>query len=78
MNIQKLNKICFTVCIVSIVLATLLAFVLIWLHSDREFLWKGELSLGVLIFASATTMSVAKTLGDKDGGNGGKKTDRAV
>ena len=70
MDMQKLNKICFTICIVSIVMATVLAFALIWGAFEKEFLWKSELSVGVLFFASAVTLSVSKTLGktnkDKD------------
>jgi hypothetical protein len=65
MDTQKLNKICFTLCIVTVVLATLLAFALIWGSGDKEFLWKGELSVGVLFLASAVTLSVSKSLGGK-------------
>ena len=68
MNMKILNKVCFTICIVCIVLGTLLAFALIWGNGDREFLWKSELSLGVLFFASAATLSVTKTLGGKVSG----------
>jgi len=67
MNIDALNKICFTLCLVSIALATLIAFALIWGSGDKEFLWKSELSMGVLFFSSAATLSVSKTLGDKIG-----------
>lgn len=74
MNMQNLNKICFTICITSVVLATLLAFALIWGGGDKEFLWKSELSLGVLFFASATTLSVTRTLGGK--ANGGASRDK--
>jgi hypothetical protein len=70
MDMQALNKICFTICIVTVVIATLLAFVLIWGSGDKEFLWKGELSVGVLFFASAVTLSVAKTLGGEKSGRG--------
>ena len=65
MDTQKLNKICFTICIVTVVLATLLAFALIWGSGDKEFLWKAELSVGVLFLASALTLSVSKSLGGK-------------
>lgn len=39
---KALNKICFTICIVCIVLTTVLAFALIWGSGDKEFLWKGD------------------------------------
>jgi hypothetical protein len=63
---QILNKICFTICIVCIVLATLGALALIWGSFDEAFLWKSELTLGVLFLASALTLSISKTLGGKD------------
>jgi len=62
---NALNKICFTICIICIVLATILAFALIWGSGDKEFLWKGELSVLVLFVASAATLSVNQTLGGK-------------
>ncbi len=75
MDTQKLNKICFTICIVTVVLATLLAFALIWGSGDKEFLWKGELSVGVLFFASSVTLSVSKALGGKESGKASKEKD---
>jgi hypothetical protein len=62
---HNLNKICFTICIVCIVLATVMAFALIWGGGDKEFLWKGELSVLVLFVASAATLSVNQTLGGR-------------
>ncbi len=66
MNMNALNKICFTICLVTVVLAMLLAFALIWGGGDKEFLWKGELSGGVLFCASAATLSVGKSLEGKE------------
>lgn len=69
MDMQKLNKLCFTVCIVTIALATLLSFLLIWGPDDnKEFIWKGESSLAVLFVAAFMTMRVNKYLGKKGGG----------
>ena len=66
MDLRNLNKICFTVCIVSIVSATLLAFTLIWGNFDKETVWKSELSVGVLFVASVIMLSVSRTLGGKE------------
>jgi hypothetical protein len=66
MDLRMLNRICFTVCIVSIVSATLLAFILIWGSLDKETVWKSELSVGVLFLASVITLSVSRTLGGKE------------
>ena len=66
MDIQKLNRICFTICIVCIVLGTVLALAMIWTDiKDNEFVWKSWLTIGVFFLASALTLSVTKTLGGK-------------
>ena len=61
METQKLNRICFTTCIVTVVLGTLFAFALIWGGADAWFLIRGELSVGILFLASFLTLSVSKT-----------------
>ena len=60
--IPALNKICFTVCIVCIVLGTVLGLAMIWgdLRS-QEFVWKAWLTIGIFFLASALTLSVSKT-----------------
>jgi hypothetical protein len=66
MNLQYLNKICFTICIVCIVLGTVLSLAMIWGEiRDNEFVWKSWLTIGVLFLASALTLSVSKTLGGR-------------
>jgi len=72
MNLQLLNKVCFTICIGCIVLGTAFSLAIIWGElSDNEFFWKSWLSIGVLFLASAVTLSVSKTLGrhEKPGGD---------
>ena len=65
MNLQLLNKVCFTICIGCIVLGTMFSLAIIWgeLSDNEEFVWKSWLSTGVLFLASALTLSVSKTLG---------------
>ena len=66
MNLQHLNKICFTICIVCIVLGTVLSSAMIWSEiRDNEFVWKSWLTIGVLFLASALTLGVSKTLGER-------------
>ena len=66
MNLHHLNKICFTICIVCIVLGTVLSLAMIWSEiSDREFVWKSWLTIGVFFLASALTLSVSKALGGR-------------
>jgi len=64
MNLQLLNKVCFTICISCIVLGTVFSLAIIWGElSDNELFWKSWLSIGVLFLASVLTLSVSKTLG---------------
>ena len=63
MNLQKLNKICFTICIICIVAGAVLSLAMIWLElQDEKFVWKSWLTIGVFFLASALTLSVSKTL----------------
>lgn len=71
MNLQHLNKICFTICIVCIVLGTVLSLAMIWGEiRDNTFVWKSWLTIGVLFLSAALTLSVSKTLGGRDKDNG--------
>jgi len=64
MNAQHLNTICFTTCIVCIVLGTVLGLAMIWGEiRDREFVWKSWLTIAIFFLASALTLSVRKTMG---------------
>ncbi len=66
LNLQYLNKICFTVCVVCIVLGTVLSLAMIWGEiRDSHFVWKSWLTIGVFFLASALTLSVSKTLGGR-------------
>lgn len=62
MNLQVLNRICFTICIVCIILGTALGLAMIWgnFHGN-EFVWKSWLTLAVLFLAAALTLSVSRT-----------------
>lgn len=66
MDLQHLNKICFTICIVCIVLGTVLSLAMIWGDiRDNDFVWKSWLTIAVLFLASALTLSVSKALGGR-------------
>ena len=63
MNLKKLNQICFTTCILCIVIGTVLSIVAIWAEIyDNEFVTKSWLTVAVLFFAAALTLSVNKTM----------------
>ena len=75
MNLAVLNRVCWTICIVSIAAGTALSFVMIWGdvifgEQDSEFLTKAWLSIGVLFFGSAATLIVSKVLGGRSSGAG--------
>ena len=73
MDLQKLNKICFTVCIVCIVLGIVLALAMIWGEiKNNPLAWKCWLTIAVFFLGSALTMSVTRALG---GGSDKKDTD---
>ena len=65
MDLQRLNKVCFTICIVCIVLGVILSLASIWGDFRDEFVWKSWLTTGVLFLASALTLSVSKMLGNR-------------
>ncbi len=66
MNLRRLNTICFTICIVCIVLGTVLSLAMIWGDTRNSvFVWKSWLTIGVFFLASALTLSVSKTVGWK-------------
>jgi uncharacterized membrane protein YhaH (DUF805 family) len=65
MDLTVLNKICWTLCIISIVAGTALSFSMIWVTHDSEFLWKAWLSIAVLFFASIATLVVSRVMGGK-------------
>ena len=60
---NKLERVCFTICIVTVCLSTLLAFGLIWTDLRSEFIWKSLASMLVLFGGSVATLSVSKSLG---------------
>lgn len=71
MNLQYLNKVCFTICIVCIVMGAVLAMAMIWAEmQDNEFVWKSWLTIAVLFLSSALTLSVSKTFGGRARGGG--------
>jgi len=60
MDLRVLNRVCFTICTVCIILGTLLSFSMIWVNYESEFIWKSWLTIGVLFVASGLTWIVSK------------------
>jgi hypothetical protein len=64
MDLRYLNRICFTICIVCIILGTVMSLAMIWfeLH-DNKIIWKAWLTVGVFFLASCLTLAVSNTFG---------------
>jgi hypothetical protein len=69
MNIKALNKICFTICIVCIVIGILLGIIIIWDSQDSEVIWKGFGTVAVLFAGSLLTLTVSKAYAQKSRSN---------
>jgi len=67
MDLKTLNKICFMICIMCIVIGVLLGLVLIWATQDSEIVWKGLGTVAVVFFGSALTLAVSNTFTKKSG-----------
>lgn len=64
MNLRKLNTVCFTICIICIVIGVVLALAIIWGDlENNDLVIKAWLTTGVFFLGGATTLSVSKTLG---------------
>ena len=70
MDLSVLNKVCWTVCIVCIIVGTVLSFTMIWatFPPESQFMWKAWTSVAVLFFASSATLVVSKVLGRNKSG----------
>ena len=62
MNLDKLNRVCFTICVVCIILGAVLSLAMIWLEiEDEKFVWKAWFTIVVFLLAAALTLSISKT-----------------
>ena len=59
-TVQQLNRICFTICIVCIVLGAVFLFALIWMPQLSETVMKGFLSILVLFLTSLLAVGVIR------------------
>ena len=65
MDLRALNKICFTICIICIVIGIVLGLALIWVSQSSEFVWKCFATVSVVFLGAALTLSVSKTFEGK-------------
>lgn len=82
MDSQRLNSVCYRICIACIVLAVILASAIIWAPESSKTLWKLLATVGSVFLGSLGTMSVTRAFDSKPGagspsrGNPGSSTDR--
>jgi hypothetical protein len=57
-----LNTVCYTICIICIVAAVVIALTLIWGDLENELIWKSLVTVGVFFLASALTLSVNRMI----------------
>ena len=67
MDLQILNKVCFAICIVCIVLGTVLAISMIWVTYESAFLMKFWSTNGVIFLAAGLALIVSKIYGRSKG-----------
>lgn len=65
MDLSHLNRVCFAVCIVCIVIGMVLALKMVWGPSNSA-MWKEWISVGIVFFSSILALIVSKTYGRKD------------
>ncbi len=65
MDLRFLNKICFTICIVCIVIGLVFGITLIWVSANSQIVWKGLLTVALVFVAAALTMTVSNTFQGK-------------
>jgi len=68
MDFQLLNKLCFAICIVCIVVGTVLSMSMIWVTYPSEFLTKFWSTNGVLFLAAVLALIVSKIFGGRSKG----------
>ncbi|MDP3980713.1 MAG: hypothetical protein Q8Q33_04790 [Chlamydiota bacterium] len=66
MRFEKLNNICYSVCILCVIIGTGFSLYLVWTEKDLGAIaWKTLTTISILFFASAITLAVNKTMSQK-------------
>lgn len=61
MNIQILNRICFAICIVSIITGVLIGLLMVWTPGIDEVLWRLMATVGIVFLGASATLTVSRT-----------------
>lgn len=61
MNAHTLNRICFAICIVSIIIGVLLGLLMIWTPGINEVLWRLMATVGIVFLGASATLTVSRT-----------------
>ena len=62
---EKLNKICYTICIACIVLGVLFSILIIWGDVKGAVIWKSWITIAVFFCASLLTIGVNRIMENK-------------
>lgn len=65
MDLRILNKVCFTICIVCIVLGVVTGLTMIWLPGENDTRWRLLATTGLVFLGAAATLSVSRTYGGR-------------
>jgi hypothetical protein len=69
MDLKTLNRICFTICLVCIVVGVVFSLAIIWASISNQYIWKSYATLGVVFAGAALTLSVSKTFASRSSGD---------
>ena len=61
MKTQDLNKICFAICIVCIIVGVLLGLTMVWTPGVNEVLWRLMATVGIVFLGASATLTVSRT-----------------
>jgi fluoride ion exporter CrcB/FEX len=67
MNLGILNRICFGICVCTIVAGVVIGLLMIWTPGINETLWRLFATVGVVFLGAFATLSVSRTYGGSGG-----------
>ena len=65
MDLEKLNKVCYTICIACIALGVLFSLLIIWAEVKGDVIWKSWTTIAVFFVASLLTIGVNRMMENK-------------
>ena len=66
-SLRIIDRLCYTVCIVSVVVGVAIGIALIWIPGDHDNLYKALATVAVIFGGAAVTLSVNRTINRRTG-----------